>query len=154
MTRLVTFDIGRFRIGLSICYDLRFPELYRGLVDRGANVLLVPAAFTAHTGKDHWHPLLRARAIESQAFVVAAAQWGKHPLRTHDLRSLAGGRSMGHDRGRGFRQSGRDRRHFGVRLSRTSARVRAVLGPSQAVSFALQVPLGDLGPRPCGSRSM
>jgi deaminated glutathione amidase len=77
---LVTFDIGQFRIGLSICYDLRFPELYRGLVGRGANVLLVPAAFTAHTGKDHWHPLLRARAIESQSFVVAAAQWGKHPL--------------------------------------------------------------------------
>jgi predicted amidohydrolase len=76
----ITFDIGRFRIGLSICYDLRFPELYRALVDRGANVLLVPAAFTAHTGKDHWHPLLRARAIEAQCFVVAAAQWGKHPL--------------------------------------------------------------------------
>jgi len=76
---LVTFDIGRFRVGLSICYDLRFPELYRGLVSRGANVLLVPAAFTVHTGKDHWHALLRARAIESQAYVVAAAQWGKHP---------------------------------------------------------------------------
>jgi deaminated glutathione amidase len=76
---LVTFDIGRFRVGLSICYDLRFPELYRALVDRGANVLLVPAAFTVHTGKDHWHTLLRARAIESQAYVVAAAQWGKHP---------------------------------------------------------------------------
>src|SRR6187402_3365721 len=76
---LVTFDIGSFRVGLSICYDLRFPELYRGLVTRGANVLLVPAAFTLHTGKDHWHTLLRARAIESQAYVVAAAQWGKHP---------------------------------------------------------------------------
>lgn len=76
---VVTFDIGRFRIGLSICYDLRFPELYRRLVAAGANVLLVPAAFTLHTGKDHWHTLLRARAIESQAFVVAAAQWGKHP---------------------------------------------------------------------------
>ncbi len=76
---LVTFDIGAFRVGLSICYDLRFPELYRGLVSRGANVLLVPAAFTVHTGKDHWHPLLRARAIESQCYVIAAAQWGKHP---------------------------------------------------------------------------
>jgi deaminated glutathione amidase len=76
---LLTFDIGRFRLGLSICYDLRFPELYRGLVALGANVLLVPAAFTQHTGKDHWHVLLRARAIESQCFVVAAAQWGKHP---------------------------------------------------------------------------
>jgi len=78
-TELVTFDIGHFRVGLSICYDLRFPELYRALVARGANVLLVPAAFTLHTGKDHWHPLLRARAIESQAYVIAAAQWGKHP---------------------------------------------------------------------------
>jgi predicted amidohydrolase len=76
---VVTFDIGRFRVGLSICYDLRFPELYRALVTRGANVLLVPAAFTVHTGKDHWHTLLRARAIESQSFVVAAGQWGKHP---------------------------------------------------------------------------
>jgi predicted amidohydrolase len=76
---LSTFDIGCFRIGLSICYDLRFPELYRGLVSRGANVLLVPAAFTVHTGKDHWHTLLRARAIESQSYVIAAAQWGKHP---------------------------------------------------------------------------
>ncbi|MEI9939383.1 MAG: carbon-nitrogen hydrolase family protein [Pseudomonadota bacterium] len=76
---LLTFDIGRFRVGLSICYDLRFPELYRALVSRGANVLLVPAAFTVHTGKDHWHTLLRARAIESQAYVIAAAQWGKHP---------------------------------------------------------------------------
>ncbi len=77
---LVCFDIGGFRVGLSICYDLRFPELYRALVAQGANVLLVPAAFTLHTGKDHWHPLLRARAIESQAYVIAAAQWGKHPL--------------------------------------------------------------------------
>ena len=76
---LATFDVGRFRVGLSICYDLRFPELYRELVTRGANVLLVPAAFTLHTGKDHWHALLRARAIESQCYVVAAAQWGKHP---------------------------------------------------------------------------
>ena len=76
---VVTFDVGAFRVGLSICYDLRFPELYRALVSRGANVLLVPAAFTAHTGKDHWRPLLQARAIESQAYVIAAAQFGKHP---------------------------------------------------------------------------
>src|SRR6202012_2649946 len=55
---LVCFDIGAFRVGVSICYDLRFPELYRALVGRGANVLLVPSAFTVHTGKDHWHALL------------------------------------------------------------------------------------------------
>jgi predicted amidohydrolase len=76
---LTTLRVQGFELGLSICYDLRFPELYRGLVDAGAEVLLVPAAFTLHTGKDHWTPLLRARAIESQAWVVAAAQWGTHP---------------------------------------------------------------------------
>jgi predicted amidohydrolase len=75
----VVVDVGGFKVGLSICYDLRFPELYRALVDRGAEVLVVPAAFTVHTGRDHWHVLLRARAIESQCFVAAAAQWGKHP---------------------------------------------------------------------------
>ncbi|HTE55281.1 MAG TPA: carbon-nitrogen hydrolase family protein [Kofleriaceae bacterium] len=71
------------RLGLSICYDVRFPELYRVLaVERGAEVLMVPAAFTAHTGAAHWHTLLRARAIENQCFVVAAAQHGKHgPVR-------------------------------------------------------------------------
>lgn len=76
---LSTLAIQGFAVGLSICYDLRFPELFRGLVDAGAQVLLVPAAFTLHTGKDHWAPLLQARAIESQAWVVAAAQWGTHP---------------------------------------------------------------------------
>ena len=65
-------------VGLSICYDLRFPELYRRLVDLGAEVLAVPAAFTVPTGRDHWHVLLRARAIESQCYVIAPAQWGRH----------------------------------------------------------------------------
>lgn len=65
-------------IGLSICYDLRFPELYRKLVDAGAEILTVPSAFTLQTGKDHWHPLLRARAIECQAWVLAPAQEGRH----------------------------------------------------------------------------
>jgi predicted amidohydrolase len=72
-------DIAGFRVGLSICYDLRFPELYRKLSDRGAEIITVPAAFTLATGKDHWHVLLRARAIEAQAYVIAAAQWGTHP---------------------------------------------------------------------------
>lgn len=72
-------DAAGVRVGLSICYDLRFPELYRALAAGGADVLVVPAAFTVTTGKDHWHVLLRARAIESQAYVVAAAQWGRHP---------------------------------------------------------------------------
>jgi deaminated glutathione amidase len=75
----VVVPVGPFKVGLSVCYDLRFPELYRRLIDGGADVLLVPAAFTLMTGKDHWHVLLRARAIESQAYVIAAAQWGRHP---------------------------------------------------------------------------
>ena len=76
---LVVVPIEGANVGLSICYDVRFPELYRSLVkDRGAEILLVPAAFTAHTGAAHWHLLLRARAVEDQAWVVAAAQWGKH----------------------------------------------------------------------------
>lgn len=67
------------RIGLSVCYDLRFPELYRELVvQRGAQILMVPAAFTAHTGAAHWHVLLRSRAIENQCYVMAAAQFGRH----------------------------------------------------------------------------
>jgi predicted amidohydrolase len=65
-------------IGLSICYDLRFPELYRALAARGAQILMVPSAFTPQTGKDHWEVLLRARAIENQAFVLAPAQCGRH----------------------------------------------------------------------------
>ncbi len=65
-------------IGMSICYDLRFPEMYRAMVDQGADMLAVPSAFTLTTGKDHWHALLRARAIETQCWVLAAAQWGNH----------------------------------------------------------------------------
>ncbi|HEX9294390.1 MAG TPA: carbon-nitrogen hydrolase family protein [Polyangiaceae bacterium] len=72
-------SVGGFTVGLSVCYDLRFPELYRKLADRGAEIVVVPAAFTLATGKDHWHVLLRARAIECQAYVVAAGQWGGHP---------------------------------------------------------------------------
>jgi predicted amidohydrolase len=75
----VVADVAGAKVGLSVCYDLRFPELYRALSAGGAEVLVVPAAFTLHTGKDHWHVLLRARAIEAQAYVLAAAQWGKHP---------------------------------------------------------------------------
>lgn len=66
------------RIGLSICYDLRFPELYRSLVSAGAELLVVPAAFTHATGLAHWEVLLRARAIESQCWLLAAGQWGVH----------------------------------------------------------------------------
>jgi deaminated glutathione amidase len=65
-------------LGLTICYDVRFPELYRQLSARGARMLAVPSAFTRETGKDHWHVLLRARAVENQAFVIAPAQFGFH----------------------------------------------------------------------------
>jgi predicted amidohydrolase len=73
---IVTAETEFGRVGLSICYDVRFPELYRALVARGAEILFVPSAFTFETGKDHWDVLLRARAIEGQAFVLAPAQWG------------------------------------------------------------------------------
>lgn len=76
---LEVVDIDDVPVGLSICYDLRFPELYRRLVlDLGAEVVVIPAAFTAHTGAAHWHVLMRARAIENQTWIVAPAQWGKH----------------------------------------------------------------------------
>jgi predicted amidohydrolase len=76
-------------LGLSICYDLRFPELYRILAVRGALVFALPAAFTLATTRDHWETLIRARAIENQAFVVAANQIGEHPGGNR-----SGGRSM------------------------------------------------------------
>ncbi|WP_257264056.1 carbon-nitrogen hydrolase family protein [Endozoicomonas sp. ONNA2] len=72
-------DIGGARVGLSICYDLRFPELYRTLVEQGATILTVPSAFTKVTGAAHWKVLLQARAIENQCYVLAANQAGTHP---------------------------------------------------------------------------
>jgi deaminated glutathione amidase len=75
------------RLGLSVCYDVRFPHLYRALAQAGADVLMVPSVFTEPTGNAHWHVLLRARAIENGCFVCAPAQWGEH---------AAGRRSYGH----------------------------------------------------------
>ncbi len=74
---------GLCKVGLSICYDVRFPELYRHLVDGGAELLMIPAAFTAFTGKDHWQVLLQARSIENTAYVLAPAQTGLHYERRH-----------------------------------------------------------------------
>ena len=71
-----TTDLGC--LGLTICYDMRFPEMYRALTDQGAQILTVPSAFTDTTGKAHWYPLLRARAIETQCYVIAPAQHGHH----------------------------------------------------------------------------
>ena len=76
-TELVTHPVEDLRIGLSICYDLRFPELFRGLMTLGTELVLLPAQFQHQTGVAHWEQLLRARAIENQCFVAASAQWGE-----------------------------------------------------------------------------
>jgi predicted amidohydrolase len=86
---VLTETADGLQLGLSICYDLRFPELYRILAVRGALVFPLPAAFTLATTRDHWETLVRARAIENQAFVIAANQVGAHPAGQH-----SGGRSM------------------------------------------------------------
>jgi predicted amidohydrolase len=78
-----------FTAGLAICYDLRFPELFRALASKGADLIILPAAFTLATGRDHWEVLVRARAIENQAYIMAPAQWGRHsPGRRSYGRSL------------------------------------------------------------------
>jgi len=87
--KAVTAEVGPAKLGLSICYDVRFPALYRALARAGAEVLTVPAAFTRPTGEAHWEVLLRARAIETGAFVLAAAQGG-----THEDGRATWGRSM------------------------------------------------------------
>jgi predicted amidohydrolase len=78
-SEIVTADAGPVRVGLTVCYDLRYPELYRILALRGARVITIPSAFTERTGRDHWEVLVRARAIENQVFVVAAGQIGEAP---------------------------------------------------------------------------
>ena len=76
----VVVDINGLRVGLTICYDLRFPELFRAEADQSADIIVVPAAFTEATGRDHWELLLRARAVENQTMIIAAAQWGTSPV--------------------------------------------------------------------------
>ena len=76
---IATADLGFCKAGLSVCYDLRFPELYRELANAGVDLIFVPSAFTAYTGQAHWEALLRARAIENQVYVIAPDQFGKSP---------------------------------------------------------------------------
>jgi nitrilase len=75
--RIVTYDCEGITIGCAICYDLRFPDLFQALMDKGAQVIALPAAFTMQTGKDHWEALIRARAIETQTYFCASAQTGQ-----------------------------------------------------------------------------
>jgi len=82
-TEIVVTEARDLRVGLATCYDLRFPELFRALLDRGARAVVLPSAFTAATGKDHWEPLIRARAIENQVFVIAPNQRGSSNERLH-----------------------------------------------------------------------
>lgn len=82
-SEVVVATVRRRKLGLSICYDLRFPELYRELSARGAEIIFAPSAFTLHTGRDHWEVLVRARAIENLTYVVAPNQWGPHPPDKH-----------------------------------------------------------------------
>jgi predicted amidohydrolase len=85
---VVTASLDRWTLGLSICYDLRFPELYRELSERGADIIAIPSAFTMFTGKDHWQVLVRARAIENLSYVLAAGQYGRYDGGTNFGRSL------------------------------------------------------------------
>lgn len=78
-SEIVTVNVDGWIVGLTICYDLRFPELFSALASRGAELVLVPSAFAAHTGRDHWEVLLRARAIENQVFVAAPNRFGACP---------------------------------------------------------------------------
>ena len=75
---VVTCQVGDVRVGCAICYDLRFPELFLALRRAGADLIFLPSAFTVETGRDHWEPLIRARAIETQCWLAAPATWGKH----------------------------------------------------------------------------
>lgn len=87
---LVLATVNGVKIGIGVCYDLRFPEMFRILTLRGAKIICLPSMFTLHTGKDHWEPLIRARAIENQVYIAAAAVFGQYPPR----QDWAYGRSM------------------------------------------------------------
>ena len=90
---IVAFDAGGLRVGCAICYDLRFPELFLALRQAGAELIFLPSAFTVPTGRDHWEVLIRARAIETQCWIAAAATWGQHRDGAGQIR-LTFGRSL------------------------------------------------------------
>ena len=90
---IVAFDAGGLRVGCAICYDLRFPELFLALRRAGAELIFLPSAFTVPTGRDHWEVLIRARAIETQCWIAAAATWGQHRDGAGQVR-LTFGRSL------------------------------------------------------------
>ncbi len=92
--KAVLADTDGVKIGMGICYDMRFPALYRQLAQAGAHILTAPSAFTVPTGKAHWHTLLRARAIENGCFMIAAAQWGPHGGRDESAMRESYGHSL------------------------------------------------------------
>jgi deaminated glutathione amidase len=113
------------KIGLTICYDVRFPALYRALAEAGADVLTVPAAFTKQTGEAHWHLLLRARAVETGCFVLAAAQGGASRERPRHVRAQPRRRSVGTRDRRSRDRTGCDRRRHRSFARCRGARTRA-----------------------------
>ena len=132
---IVGAEAAGVQVGMTVCYDLRFPELYRILAVRGARVLTVPSAFTLPTGRDHWHVLLRARAIENQAFVLAAEPGRQGAAALRVLRPLADRRPVGHGAG-----GGRGRRGRGGRR----ARPRAPGPDPRLAAVARQPPVGRI----------
>ena len=139
---IVTAAAGAVEVGLTVCYDLRFPELYRILAVRGARLITVPSAFTLATGRDHWEVLLRARAIENQAFVLAPNQVGGGPAPLRVLRPFDDRRSMGGRARPGRRPRGGDRRRLGSRAPDGDPGVAAVAGQPAPRGLPLARPVG------------
>ena len=136
--------VGLPTIGLSVCYDLRFPELYRILAVRGARLITVPSAFTMATGRDHWEVLLRARAIENQLFVLAPNQFGEAPP-FHSLRALGDHRSLGRQAGHRPRRGVLHRRRARPRGAGAGPRVASLARKPQAAGLPVAPADGGAG---------
>ena len=132
---VVVCDCDGVSAGLAICYDLRFPQLFHALVDRGAEVFLLPAAFTVPTGISHWEPLLRARAIENGCYVAACGQWGALRPRPGELRPQHGRGPVGDGRRSMSRTRGhpRGRSRHGASARGARAHARAAPPPARSV---------------------